>query len=95
MCGRGGFDPAGFRTSEQRKTHLSATTVTVVRSGADRTSHKVLVRGAEARMVSAFLRPRQKNLKVRPHRVLIVGGPTEKMSFSGRKIELKVEVYHR
>ena len=68
MCGRGGFDPAGFRTSEQRKTHLSATTVTVVRSGADRTSHKVLVRGAEARMVSAFLRPRQKNLKVRPHR---------------------------
>jgi hypothetical protein len=70
MCGRGGFDPAGFRTSEQRKTHLSATTVTVVRSGADRTSHKVLVRGAEARMVSAFLRPRQKNLKVRPHRVV-------------------------
>jgi hypothetical protein len=69
MCGRGGFDPAGYRTSEQRKTRLSATTVTVVRSGADRTSHKVLVRGAEARMVSAFLRPRQKNLKVRPHRV--------------------------
>jgi hypothetical protein len=70
MCGRGVFDPAGYRTSEQRKTRLSATTVTVVRSGADRTSHKVLVRGAEARMVSAFLRPCQKKLKVGPHRAI-------------------------
>ena len=64
MCGRGGFDPAGHRTSDKRKTKSSATTVTVEGSSADRAGHKVLARGAEARMVSAFLRPLQKKLKV-------------------------------
>jgi hypothetical protein len=68
MCGRGGFDPAGYRTSDKRKTTLSATTVTVEGSSADRAGHKVLARGAEARMISAFLRPLQKKLKVRPQR---------------------------
>jgi hypothetical protein len=32
-------------------------TVTVEGSSADRAGHKVLVRGGEARMVNAFLRP--------------------------------------